>query len=119
MKYNPKFFIKDPASIKYSVNGRLCRIQPCILRHLHDHQNPSGKEYKYFMDEIPATVRLDAEDAECFVDSFDKKCNCYYCDDKVTGHGEYPCEYYDHHCDSCHEKGLCKDKACTQHGDEK
>lgn len=40
------------------------------------------------------------------------KCNCYYCSDKVSGHGESPCEYYQHHCDSCHEKKICTADEC-------
>lgn len=40
------------------------------------------------------------------------KCYCFYCYDKVDGHGEDPCEYYKHHCDACHEKKIFTADEC-------
>lgn len=39
-------------------------------------------------------------------------CDCYCCHGKDTGHGEEPCEYYNHHCDACHDNKRCTDDNC-------
>ena len=44
----------------------------------------------------------------------EETCLCGTC---VTPHalGKHPdCEYFDHHCDSCHEKKLCTKTECKE-----
>lgn len=41
-------------------------------------------------------------------------CDCFNCDGKESGRGEDPCEYYNHHCDSCHERNLCTKLNCEK-----
>jgi len=42
-------------------------------------------------------------------------CNCFHCFGKPPGkRGEKPCEYYDHHCDTCHERLICSTVACAK-----
>lgn len=42
-----------------------------------------------------------------------KTCDCYHCAGKpADAKGKQPCEYYDHHCDLCHERGICTAHAC-------
>lgn len=44
----------------------------------------------------------------------DKICCCYYCvsEDDIKQVGLPPCEYVDHHCDTCHLKGICTKAEC-------
>jgi len=46
-------------------------------------------------------------------------CDCHYCDDKVTGKGEEPCEYFNHHCDHCHKHLNCTEDECIRMFDVK
>ncbi len=42
-------------------------------------------------------------------------CSCYHCADKSQrDKGLEPCEIYDHHCDYCHDKGLCSAMKCKE-----
>ena len=40
-------------------------------------------------------------------------CSCSHCERKTTGRGKPPCEYYDHHCPRCHERGICTRDRCV------
>lgn len=42
-----------------------------------------------------------------------KGCDCAFCADKPADKkGQQPCEYYDHHCEVCHERGYCTARMC-------
>lgn len=42
-----------------------------------------------------------------------RDCNCHLCSGRPRHErGREPCEYADHHCDMCHDAGLCTTFAC-------
>jgi hypothetical protein len=44
-------------------------------------------------------------------------CDCHFCDDKLAGKGEVPCEGANHHCEYCHDKNRCTTLECLNHSD--